>query len=265
MSVEVRELHDKGEIYTFLGQDRYYAAYAIGDLEPGLFELSTWHVSVQDGRKIALTLRFRGLRPPALFAMGASESLAPLLKEKSLPERVYLTGRPEHLSPFQEAFSLGPVVDMLRMVLEPRDFRPHDGRVIRLSRRHLSCLQRLYRGEGVFASYQLDSGVYYGVEVGGELVSVAGTHLISPSYQIAAVGNIFTHPSHRGQGYATACTSAVVEELLSRPLAIVLNVARSNDVALTLYKRLGFRVYCPFIEALGVRKHRRMLPKLAQS
>lgn len=151
------------------------------------------------------------------------------------------------------------------MVLEPRDFRPHDGRVIRLSRRHLSCLQRLYRGEGVFASYQLDSGVYYGVEVGGELVSVAGTHLISPSYQIAAVGNIFTHPSHRGQGYATACTSAVVEELLSRPLAIVLNVARSNDVALTLYKRLGFRVYCPFIEALGVRKHRRMLPKLVRS
>ncbi|HAL61254.1 MAG TPA: hypothetical protein DCP08_02480, partial [Chloroflexi bacterium] len=110
------------------------------------------------------------------------------------------------------------------------------------------------RGEGVFAPYQLDSGVYYGVEVGGELVSAAGTHLVSPTYQIAAVGNIFTHPSHRGQGYATACTSAVVEELLSRSLEIVLNVAQSNEVALRLYKRLGFREYCPFIEALGVRR-----------
>ncbi|MFQ6000639.1 MAG: GNAT family N-acetyltransferase [Anaerolineae bacterium] len=260
MGVEVRELHDKGEIYTFLAQDRYYAAYAIGDLEPGLFELCTWHVSVQDGRKTALTLRFRGLRPPALFAMGSSEGLVPLLREESRPERVYLTGQPGHLSLFQEAFSLGPVGDMLRMVLEPGAFRPHDGRVIRLSRRHLPSLQRLYRGEGVFASYQLDSGIYYGVEVGGELVSVAGTHLVSPTYQIAAVGNIFTHPSHRGQGYATACTSAVVEELLSRSLDIVLNVARSNEVALRLYKRLGFREYCPFIEALGVRKHKGTLP-----
>jgi len=256
VSVEVRELHDKGEIYAFLAQDRYYAAYAIGDLEPGLFELCTWHVSVQDGRKTALTLRFRGLRPPALFAMGASDGLAPLLREESLPERVYLTGQLEHLSLFQEAFSLGPVGDMLRMVLKPGDFCPHDGQVTRLSRRHLPSLQRLYRGEGVFAPYQLDSGVYYGVEVGGEVVSVAGTHIVSPTYKIAAVGNIFTHPNHRGKGYATVCTSAVVEELLSCSLAIVLNVARSNEVALGLYKRLGFREYCPFIEALGVRKHR---------
>jgi len=254
VSAEVRELHDKGEIYTFLAQDRCYAAYAIGDLEPGLFELCTWHVSVQDGRKTALTLRFRGLRPPALFAMGSSEGLVPLLREESLPERVYLTGQPGHLSPFQEAFSLGPVGDMLRMVLEPGDFRPHDGRAIRLSRRHLPSLQRLYRGEGVFAPYQLDSGIYYGVEVGGELVSVAGTHIMSPAYQIAAVGNIFTHPGHRGQGHATACTSAVVEELLGHSLEIVLNVARSNEVALRLYERLGFREYCPFIEALAVRR-----------
>lgn len=265
MSVEVRELHDKEEIYTFLAQDRYYAAYAIGDLEPGLFELCTWHVSVQDGRKTALTLRFRGLRPPALFAMGSREGLLPLLREESLPERVYLTGQLGHLSPFREAFSLGPVGDMLRLVLKPGDFRPYDGRVIRLSRRHLPSLQRLYRGEGAFASYQLDWGVYYGVEVGGELVSAAGTHLVSPTYQIAAVGNIFTYPSHRGQGYATVCTSAVVEELLSRSLEIVLNVARSNEIALRLYKRLGFREYCPFIEALGMRKHRGTFPKLVGS
>jgi predicted GNAT family acetyltransferase len=121
-------------------------------------------------------------------------------------------------------------------------------------------LQRLYREEGVFAPYQLDSGVYYGVEVEGELGSAAGTHLISPTYQMAAAGNIFTHPSHRGKGYATACASALVEELLSRSLEIVLNVARSNEVALGLYKGLGFREYCPFIEALGVRKHRETLP-----
>lgn len=262
MSVEMRELHDRGEIYAFLAQDRYYAAYAIGDLEPGLFELCTWHLSVQEGRKTALTLQFKGLSPPALFAMGASEGLVFLLQEGSLPERVYLTGRPGHLPPFQEAFALGPVEDMLRMVLEPNDFLPYRGRAIRLSRRNLPSLQRLYRGEGVFAPYQLDFGVYYGVEVEGELVSAAGTHLVSSTYQIAAVGNIFTHPSHRGQGYASVCTSAVIEELLSHSLEIVLNVARSNEVALSLYKRLGFREYCPFIEALGVRKRRGTLPKL---
>ncbi len=55
------------------------------------------------------------------------------------------------------------------------------------------------------------------------------------------------------QGYGTLCTSAVVEELLSQSLDVVLNVGQDNEPAVKIYQRLGFHVYCPFVEALGAR------------
>ena len=60
--------------------------------------------------------------------------------------------------------------------------------------------------------------------VENRLVAVAGTHLVSPTYGVAAVGNVFTHPGHRRQGYASAATSAVVTELLDRGIQdVILN------------------------------------------
>jgi predicted GNAT family acetyltransferase len=115
-------------------------------------------------------------------------------------------------------------------------------------------------GGDAFAPYQLrdlgsgSGGVYYGVEVSGQLVSVAGTHLVSPTFGVGAVGNIFTHPAHRRRGYGTACTSQVVQELLARDLDVVLNVNRENTDAIGIYEKLGFRKHCPYLEFVGDRK-----------
>ena len=54
----VRHLADLAEITAFLERDRWYAAYAIGDLEPGLFafyfhrrnleDLTDWIIRIMD-------------------------------------------------------------------------------------------------------------------------------------------------------------------------------------------------------------------------
>jgi predicted GNAT family acetyltransferase len=63
------------------------------------------------------------------------------------------------------------------------------------------------------------------------------------------VGNVFTHPDHRGRGYGTATTGAVVAELLQRGIRdVVINVDQENVVAVRIYERLGFERYCPFLE-----------------
>ena len=86
------------------------------------------------------------------------------------------------------------------------------------------------------------------------MVAAAGTHLISPTYGVAAVGNIFTHPGCRSRGYATAATSAVVAELQSRGIRdIVLNVSQENAAAIRIYERLGFERYCPFFDGMADR------------
>ena len=256
MAFSIKRLHSRAEIYDFLKKDRFYAAYAIGDLEPALFAQCKWYASSRDEDLTALYLCFTGLPPDRLFLMGATEDLAHILDGVTAPARAYITCRSEHLDVLKRSYSLSRIEVMLRMVLEPENHNPVDGRVERLGPGDARLLLDLYRwyGDVAFAPYQLDRGVFYGVKQGGRLVATAGTHLVSRTYRLGVVGNVFTHPQYRGMGHAAVCTSAVVEELLSLSLDVVLNVGQRNEAASKLYRGLGFDTYCLFIEALGIRQ-----------
>lgn len=254
---QVKTLTNKKQVLAFLQQDRIYAAYAIGDLEPSLFAQCKWFGAERDGKLLALALFFTGLDPHALFTIGDTAGVAAILDSALQPERAYFTCRAEHLPVVEASYALDEVEEMFRMAIAPADFHPVPGLTVKLDLSHLDALRQLYRlgGGDAFAPYQLRDGVYYGIEANGQLVSVAGTHLVSPTFGVAAVGNIFTHPDHRHRGYATVCTSHVVEDLLTQDLDVVLNVNRENIEAIGIYERLGFRRYCPYIEVIGEHKY----------
>ncbi len=253
---QARRLTDKSEILAFLESDRWYAAYAIGDLEPSFFVQCQWYGAEADGNLRALAMLFTGLEPPVLFVMGEVPGLSVILGSVLRPSQVYVTCRREHLPAVCAFYNLGTPERMLRMILHPADFHPVPGNVTRLSPAYTRELERLYSlGKGnAFSPYQVAQGVFYGVEKKGRLVATAGTHLVAPTYGVAAVGNVFTDPAHRKRGYGTICTSAVVEELLARRLDVVLNVSATNTTAIHIYQRLGFGTYCQFIEVVGVRR-----------
>ena len=254
--MSLKQLRAKEEIYDFLKEDRLYAAYAICDLEPALFRQCEWYAATRNGRLTALCLLFTGLPPDRVFLMGSEQDLEPVLAEFLSASRAYVACKPQHLGALSRFYSLGKIEVMSRMVLSPERFTSTDGPVQRLGPSDVYSLQELYRcyGEVAFAPYQLDQGVFYGIELDGNLVATAGTHLVSREYRLGIVGNVFTHPDYRGKGYAEACTSAVVEELLSLSLDVVLNVGQRNEVASRLYRRLGFEVYCSFVETMGVHR-----------
>jgi ribosomal protein S18 acetylase RimI-like enzyme len=248
---KTRKLTDKSQILAYLETDRRYAAYAIGDLEPWMFEHTSWAGAERAGRLQALTLHFRGLKLPALFLMGHNEGLRAIIERELRPERVYFTCHQRHLLLICEFYHWEERIPMWRMVLQPARFRPAQSGCVRLSHAHLDELTQLYAlgGGDAFTLLQLEHGVFYGVRMADQLVAVAGTHLVSPTYGVAAVGNVFTHPNYRGRGFGTATTSAVVDELLQSGIRdIVLNVSQDNAIAVRLYERLGFERYCPFLE-----------------
>jgi len=255
--MKIERFEDKERILAFLQQDRIYAAYAIGDLEPGLFAHCQWFGAEYDGEMQALVLFFTGLQFPALLTMGDIDGVAAILDSALQPERAYFICRANHLPVVKAAYALNEVEEMFRMAVDSADFIPFPGPAIRLDSAHLNQLRALYRlgGGSAFAPYQLRDGIYYGIEVSERLVSVAGTHLVSPTFGVAAVGNIFTHPDYRRRGYGTACTSYVLEELLAQGLDIVLNVNRENTEAIGIYEKLGFRKHCSYIEVIGNRKY----------
>jgi ribosomal protein S18 acetylase RimI-like enzyme len=120
-------------------------------------------------------------------------------------------------------------------------------------------LNRLYGMgfAGWLPSEAIATGVYYGVRVAGRLVAAAGTHVISPTAQMAAVGNVLTHADFRNRGFAKLSTSAVTEELMRTCEDVVLNVRADNPPAIAAYQALGYREYCRFEERLA---HRRGAP-----
>jgi ribosomal protein S18 acetylase RimI-like enzyme len=245
-------LSDKERILAFLESDRLYAAYAIGDLEPGLFAQCVWAGAEQNGRLRALGLHFRGLKPAAFFLMGDPEGVLRILRDALHPGYADLTCRAEHMPAVGGAYAWeGEPRPMWRMALRSRDLPPPDAVCVRLDTGHTGQIRNLITDKDLigFAPAQIDQGVFFGIYADGRMVSVAGTHLVSLDYSMAGVGNIVTHPEYRGRGYGQKAVGAVLAELIRIGIRdIVLNVRQDNAPALHIYEKLGFERYCPFFE-----------------
>jgi len=249
------ELTDKSQILAYLETDRLYAAYAVGDLEPDLFVHCEWFGAERDGRLQALALHYSGLGFPIVFLMGDAGGLRAIFEDALCIEEAYFTCRQEHLGIMQDFYNWEPI-PMWRMVLQADRFRPVGGDCIPLTLDHGEHLKALYaHGKGnAFDPKQVPGGAFHGVFENGRLVAAAGTHLISLTYGVAAVGNVFTNPNYRRHGYATVATSAVVTEVQGRGVRdTVLNVDQRNEPAIRIYERLGFERYCPFFEGVADR------------
>ena len=139
---------------------------------------------------------------------------------------------------------------------EPERLRDVDtSAVVPLSLDDLPALQRLYASSypgNAFDPRMLQTGHTYGLWRDGKIVSVAGIHVYSAHYRVAALGNIATHPDYRGQGLATAVTAHACQKLLETVDHIGLNVRADNEPAVACYRRLGFKVIADYIEAMLV-------------
>ena len=181
-------LHDKTEIRRRLNIDREWSLYALADLDDGMFEQSDWWIE-GDG----LALVFRGIEIRPIFAMGDAATTRNLLA--ALPEASgYLNLKAHQLEAAGGIYRFRERHQMQRMFLEDAQLRA--GPVEPLTAVNLDEVERLYAsrdGGGIaFAAFQLDTGFFRGVRRGGELVAVAGVHVVSRTESVAGVGNVFT-------------------------------------------------------------------------
>jgi GNAT superfamily N-acetyltransferase len=117
--------------------------------------------------------------------------------------------------------------------------------VIALSKSNLDDIVSLFQAaypENWFDPRLLDTNQYYGIRESSKLISVAGVHVYSSRYRVAALGNIATHPEYRGQGYGTAVTARVCKSLLREAEHVGLNVKTDNTSAIKCYEKLGFEI-----------------------
>ncbi|GIJ76449.1 FR47-like protein [Micromonospora phaseoli] len=248
----VRAEHDRVALAGLLSRDPELNAYQLGDLDDFFWPYTSWY-----RRGDAVALLYHGARPPTLLALarpaGAVE-LAALLGELApvLPARL-----DAHLSPGL-AVALGDTFRVTsngphhRMALtDPSRLTTVAPGGVLLDRADLPGLHELYAAAypgNWFDPRMVDTGRYVGIRDGGQLVAVAGVHVFSPTYRVAALGNVTTHPRWRGRGLAAAAVARLCGLLAADIDHVTLNVKADNTAAVRLYERLGFTRVADFVE-----------------
>ncbi|MEZ4553334.1 MAG: GNAT family N-acetyltransferase [Dehalococcoidia bacterium] len=258
----IRRVSDRRMLDAALSEDRSYAAYALGHLEPGLFERSRFWMAEGPGGSGVL-LHAAGLLGRTTVVVGDPAAVDALVSLHPGTRSSYLaTCAPEHLEGLRRTYLVLGSLEMRRMAVTAATYAPRPALrqdVRRLRGEDARALNLLYSTEGAPTGYtpeQVNQSVYYGAFVANRLVSVAGTHVVAPHAGVAVVGNVFTHPRHRGLGLAEYVTSAVTDELLNQRgcSLVTLTVNPANTPAVRAYTRLGYEPGLPVIEARIRRK-----------
>jgi ribosomal protein S18 acetylase RimI-like enzyme len=254
--LDVHATRDRVLLRDFLERDRLFAAYAIADLDDLEFSRTRWGVATEDGAPVAVVMEYRGISPQHIFVLGDAEGIGAILRDVIRTRVAYLATKADSVSALAERYRVEAATDMVRMVVDGASFTPVLGDAVRLDAGDTRHLNRLYE-LGLTAwlpAEAVAAGVYYGVRRGTRLIAAAGTHVISPMYGLAAVGNVYTQRDYRGQGLAKVVTSAVTAELLRSVPEVVLNVRADNPPALAAYRALGYREHTHFEERLVNRR-----------
>jgi len=256
MAHAIIEMVDDDRILRFLERDRLWAAYGICDLEPAHRASARYLASLVAGQTVAIVLVFAPGSFTALLSFGDQQGAERIVAAATdLPARADLVVRSEHVTAFQQRYTVTDLRAMHRMTITPQALQqlPTDPRVERLSAADWPALLRLYDDwtGRIFGPAMPEGGIYFGVRQGHELIAVANTHAISYTHSIATVGGVFTREEHRGRGLATATTAAVTQALARAGIRdIVLNVQTDNLPAVAAYRRIGYTPYLDYCEGL---------------
>jgi ribosomal protein S18 acetylase RimI-like enzyme len=249
---EVACLHTKKEVEAFCRRNPLLHIYSIGDLDDFFWPHTSWFALRENGETRQLVLFYTDLTMRIASLLAYAEQPASQMCEllrallPVLPRRFYahlMASAADALTDDYRVQSHGAYHKM-GLIDHARLAHIDVSEAVALSAADMDDLLALYAASypaNWFVPRMLATGRYYGVRQSGKLLSVAGVHVYSPEYKVAALGNIATHPEARGRGLATIATARLCQELLRAGVETIgLNVNAGNASALACYTRLGF-------------------------
>ena len=245
--MELRILNNKSEILGYLSADPALNLYLIGDLDDFFWPWTRWYGLYVNNSIKSIALFYTGTESPALLLFYNGDPgyhLHLLMKIKPLLPAEFTV----HLSPgLLPLFGARNILKNYglhyRMILAREPDKIEDSSIRRLTVSDMDEIEELYRvsyPDNWFTGRMVETGKYFGHFDSGRLTGVAGIHVYSASYSIAALGNIAVHPDFRGRKIAYKLTSVLCSDLRRNVTTIGLNVMADNHSAIKCYKNAGF-------------------------
>ncbi len=252
-------LRDRGEIERFLREDVTLNIYAIGDLDDFYWPHTRWYGRRGAAGLAAVILLYTAFDPPILLLTASphrADAARQLFTEivPLLPPRVYAHISESLLETVQHSHHLQSHGLHYKMSLQNRralDAYP-PGETERATTEDAAALAQLFAQsypDNAFDPRMLETGQFFLIRENSAIRSLAGIHVYSPQYRVAALGNIVTHPDYRGRGLGTRVTASVCRSVLAAVDHVGLNVRADNTTAIHSYQRLGFEIHAPYLEA----------------
>ena len=91
---------------------------------------------------------------------------------------------------------------------------------------------------GPFRSRTIELGTYIGIRDRGRLMAMAGERTWIGDFR--EVSAVCTHPEAQGRGYARMLIGRIVNRMLRAGQTPFLHAEAKNEVAIEVYRRLGF-------------------------
>jgi ribosomal protein S18 acetylase RimI-like enzyme len=107
----------------------------------------------------------------------------------------------------------------------------------------ISLVQEFYQSHdrlSIFSPWMLRHP-FIGLFEGGKLLACGGVIVSHERLRLAVIGNILTHPLHRGRGLGRAIVVSLVQTLVRTGFGtVMLSVTENNGAAVRVYEAVGF-------------------------
>ncbi len=234
---------DREACIRWLARDPIHHLMLLGDLYPPLISVSEIYVATDEGQIVGVGSLFRGFSTPSVIITEdnptVQNALLTKMSRRLESEWITLSTCTSSSVLCQFGNRIYSHIELQMLLHEPIPTPVKPARLIQ--REEFNSLNQFYNEHRVEAWTPLmfEMGPFYGVWHDGQLITAAGIHFVTPF--IAQIGNVFSHPRFRGQGYATAATAGVMNHLRGMGIQIIsLFVVAENAPAIRIYERLGF-------------------------
>jgi ribosomal protein S18 acetylase RimI-like enzyme len=252
------ELRDRETIAAFCRRRAAVHAYELGDLDDFFWPHTRFVGWEENGSLSQLALLYTENEPQVLLALSEEPlpAMERLLAEvlPTLPVRVYAHVTPSLLAVVETRYEPTPQGRHLKMGLARHDLLFEAEQASVLSPGDLPEVEAFYAEAypGTwFVPRMLETRRYVGLREDGRLVCIAGVHVYSTKWRVAALGNVATLSTHRLRGLAQAVCSHLCRLLLDDGIdTIALNVRADNAPAIAAYTVLGFEPVAQYEEVL---------------